>query len=760
MSKLARLLPLASLLLLTACPGEGGPDEPDGGSQTLPDPCTSREEALSLAECELVLGQELQGHISFAGDQDWYSVRVPATANPRTLLRITSGYLAQSTAVNLAVTLLREDGQSALARKVDNHGQGAPRPVEIILPFSEPNARLLLLLADEPATPSRPQFDARSPYFVKVEVLDNPDVNEPNDIQPTPLNLQAQGPVLVATASGYLATTDDVDRFSFDVAGNKVAYLRLFAPELRPPPAYRLSYKLLRPDGTAEAEGQVPNATIAADLANARRVKTAGTWTLVVQGYKPANDPNPVPGDLRQEYTVEVRILDEQDPQDLNGDNDSIDRALVRTIGGAPGSSTTFSGRIGSVPDADWYGVDVPASSQPTVLYFRLTQGAGGGRFPPLPGFVDRQVRVFTQVTQGAALPDWQVACRSDATVCPKGYSEAPSAQLLVEAYCNTTNPPLCLRSSREEEPQRFPNLRNFEGVIPVPPHTGNLRYYFVVQDDGNNWADDRDYNLQVSWQDDADEAARYSGAVEQPGTLALTNDPSGSTFPAPPAGATALNGQLTYGFGRLRAEDRVTGRGVRGPGDYDAIPSDVDSYILNLPTGLTEPLDRTWELQWTVQNLPDGGLPHGLALDLTFCDGDRPDAGATCTPVSRGSRGAPLTLAYRGDPLRAWHSPSGTFSGLQPLYSREVSGGSTVFTVLPYACSCLEPRFVRGGTLRVDISATERTDYERVNYSVRTAYTDYPKSYAADGGPQSCPAPQMDDGGAWLPGCRFTLQP
>ena len=760
MSKLARLLPLASLLLLTACPEEGGPDEPDGGgSEMLPDPCTNKEEALSLAECELVLNQQLQGHISFAGDQDWYSVRVPATANARTLLRITAGYLAQSTAVNLSVTLLREDGQMSLSRKVDNHGQGAPRPVEMILPFSEPNARLLLLLDDDPIIPSRPQFDARSPYFVKVEVLENPDVNEPNDTQPTALNLQAQGPVQVATASGYLATTNDVDRFSFNVPANKVAYLRVFAEELRPPPAYRISYKLLRPDGTAESEGQVPNSSIAVDLATARRIETAGNWTVVVQGYKPANDPNPVQGDLRLQYNVEVRILDEQDPQDLNGDNDEIDRALVRTIGGAPGSSTTFAGRIGSVSDADWYGVDVPASTQPTVLTYRLTQAAGGGRFPPLPGFVDRQVRVFTQVTQGAALPDWQAACRSNATVCPKGYSEAPAAQQLVDAYCNTTNPPLCLQSAREEEPQRFPNLRNFEGAIPVPPHTGNARYYFVVQDDGNNWADDKDYNLRVSWLDDSDEAGRYSDGVEQAGTVALANDSSGSTFPEPPAGATALNGQLTYGFGRLQADDRVTGKGVRGPGDYDAVPSDVDSYILNLPTGLTDPIDKTWEIQWTVQNLADGGIPHGLALDLTFCDADRNDGGA-CVPVKTGSRGAPLTLAYRSDPLRAWHSESGSFSGLQPLYSRQVSGGSTVFTVLPYACGCLEPRFIRGGTVRVDVSAAERADYERVNYSVRTAYTDYPKSYAGDGGTRQCPAPRQDDAGTWLPGCRFTLQP
>jgi hypothetical protein len=764
MSKFARLLPLASLLLLAACPGDGGPDEPDGGTQVRADPCNSREDALSKPECELTPGEQKEDYISFAADaehptsdQDWFSVRIPATANARTLLRITAGYIAQSTPVNLSVGLLREDGQSSLARKVDNHAQGAPKPVEIILPFTEPNARLLLLLADEPTVPSRPQFDARSPYFVKVEVLENPDANEPNNEprQATALNLQAQGAVQVATASGYLATTDDVDHFSFNMAEGKVVYVRLYADQLNPPPAYRLAYTLVRAGGEAEAEGRVANAFVAADLATARRAKISGTWSVVVQGYRPANDPNPVPGDLRQRYNLEVRVMDEQDAQDINGDNDTRARALVRTIGAGPGSSTTFSGRIGSVPDADWYGVDVPSSSQPTVLYFRLAQGAGGGRFPPLPGLVDRQVRVLAPVTKGAGEPDWKVACVSDVTACPKGYAEAPAAQQLVEALCNGS-PPLCLHAAREEEPQRFPNLRNFEGTVVVPPRAVTARYYFVVQDDGNNWADDRDYTLQVSWLDDADDAARYASGVEQPATLTLAHDTTGSTFPAPPASATALNGQLNHGYGRLVPADRVNGKGVRGPGDYDAVPSDVDSFILNLPTGLPEPQDRTWELQWTVQNLADGGLPHGLALDLTFCDGTPRDGGGGCTPVSKGSRGAPLTLSYQSDPLRVWHTPSGSFSGLQPAYSKQVSGGSTVFTVLPYACSCLEPRFIKGGTLRVDVSAAERDSYERVNYSVRTAYTDYPKSYTSDGGVRQCPAPLADAG----PGCKFTLQP
>ncbi|MDY7226531.1 cell-cell cohesion protein MtsF [Hyalangium rubrum] len=766
MLKPAYLLPLA-LLLLTACPSDGDDDTPDAGGELPPDLCNNPAEALSMPECELVLGQEVERFISAPNDQDWYSVRIPANANARTLVRVTAGYRVPSTAVNLAVGVLREN-ETALARQVDQHGQGAPRPVEIILPFSEPNARLLLLLGDEPALISRPNFDARAPYFVKVDVLENPDANEPNDTpeQATALTLAPQNGVEVATQSGFLSTGGDVDRFSFTVPAGKIAYVRLSAPELTPPSAYRLSYVLVRPDGTAEDEGVVANTRLAVDLATARKVRSAGPWTVLVRGYRPPNETGTIPGDLRLQYQLEVRVMDEQDAQDTNNDNNSYERPVVRTIGGAPGATTSFTGRLGSVPDTDWYGVDVPVFDKPSVLYYRLVPGTGGGRFPPLPGLVDRQVNVLTQVSAGT-VEDSRVACATNAQVCPKGYGEVPAARSLVESFCGGTVP-LCLQSAREED-SNFPNLRNFEGAIPVPAHGATARYLFGVQDTGNNWADDRDYVLQVTWLADQDDADRAPTGTEQPTPLTFANDTNGTTFPVPPGNATALNGVLTHGFGRLQADDRTTGRGVRGPRDYDAVPSDVDSYLLSIEGSQPAPQDRAWALQWTVQHLPDGGMPHGLALDLTFCDGDRMDSGV-CTPVSTGSRNSPLTLAYRGEPLRAWHTPSGTLSGLQPLYSRQVVGNSTVFTVQPYACSCLEPRFVRGGTVRVDVSATERESYERVNYSVRTAYTAYPQSYATDGGMRMCPAPQQDggtalpDGGTspttWAPGCRFTVQP
>ncbi|WP_275424977.1 hypothetical protein [Archangium violaceum] len=40
--------------------------------------------------------------------------------------------------------------------------------------------------------------------------------------------------------------------------------------------------------------------------------------------------------------------------------------------------------------------------------------------------------------------------------------------------------------------------MRNFEGMLPVPPHGSSVRYYFLVQDEGTRWADDKDYRLEV----------------------------------------------------------------------------------------------------------------------------------------------------------------------------------------------------------------------------------------------------------------------
>lgn len=757
-----RLLPLV-LLVLTACPSKPD-DTPDAGEQEVADLCNSQEEALSSSACQLTLGQPLEDrYLSFGGDTDWYSVQLPPSLGSRSLLRVTAVYATPITAVNLSVSLLRQDGSALAPRKVDVHGQGVPKPVEFLLPISEADkgAKLLLLLGDEPSNPSRPGFDARNPYSLTVDVLENPDTNEPNDTaaSATPVALTNQGGILVGSASGYLATAGDMDRFAFDVPAGKIAYVHVTAPSLspQPPPAYTLSYKLLRPDGNTEVEGRVRTNVLAADLATARRVKAAGKWQVLVQAWNSGTSSEPPPGDTRLKYTLDVKVLDEGDTHDVSSDNDDMARATVQALSGSPSSAKlSFTGTLGSVPDKDWYAVDVPTNTSHTLLHYRLVPGSSGGRFPPLPGVPDRLVRVFTEV------PGFSAAdCVGKVEVCPKGngYGSDPAVTPLVNGWCNNSTP-LCVRSSREES-ELFANLRNFEGVIPVAPHASAARYYFLVQDDGTDWADDKGYALEVEWLNDADETARKgSGSTETATSKSIASDDSAASFPAPPTGsAYEVSGSISYGLGRLVGNDPTKGQGVRGPGDYDAVPTDVDTFAFQLPPPTEE---RTWELQWEVAHLPDGGTPYGLSLDLSFCDGDRMDGGV-CTPVSTGTAGAPLTLAYRGESLRAWHSPAGSLSNLQPLYSLERGPTSTKVTVQPYACSCFEPRFLRGGTLSVSVGGVDRTDYGQADYTLRTAHTGYPKTYSRlDGGTASCPASDggvTADGGT-VPGCFFTRQP
>ncbi|XXF79365.1 cell-cell cohesion protein MtsF [Myxococcaceae bacterium GXIMD 01537] len=774
MSPPVRLLSLV-LLALAACTSPPGEDTPDGGGEPPPDLCDTREEALSLADCQLTLGTEVTRYISKPGDQDWYSVQLPSTVGPRTLVRVTAGYRASSTAVNLSVGLMGEDG-SPMGSKVDAHGQGAPQPVEMLVPYKgAAGGKLLLLVNDSPTVPTRPGFDARNTYFLKVEVVDNPDTHEPNDKpeQATAVPLTAQGGLSAGSSTGYIATAGDVDFFSFDVPAGKVLYVHLTGPRLEPAPAYRLSYTLRRPDGTADVEGSMRPKVVPADLATARRVTAAGKWVVEVKGYRASTDTEPPPGDLRQEYRLDVKVMDEEDAQDKTTPNDEYEKAFARDLGSVPGAAakTTFIGRLGTVADKDWYVVTVGSSNEPTVLRYGLRSVGTTARFEPIPGLVDRQVRVLTPVVMGTTVAEQEYNCVNLPEACPKGYGENRGGQGLVNAFCANKpspprQPPLCLYSSREEESQGFANLSNFQGAIPVPPNGTTRKYYFLVQDDGSDWAEDRDYELTVSWDTDADEKTRFAGnTTEQTVQAALNEDTTREFFPAPPPGAGyEVSGELTHGYGRLRTEARVTGYGVRGPNDYDAVPSDVDTFEFQLPAGTTA-VDRTWELQWSVNHLPDGGVPHQLALDVTFCDGDRTDGGV-CTPVSVGSRNVPLTLAYRPDPLRAWHSEGSTLSGLQPHYGLSTAGNATTVTVLPYACSCLEPRFVKGGKLWVAVTAAERTGYEPVRYTLRTAFTDYPQRYSTDGGAQvECPRPdggtvEPDGGTSPVRGCFYTRQP
>ncbi len=706
--------------------------EDDVGTPPPPDSCNSPDDAKNNGSCQLQLGVEKLEYIGLLGDVDWFSVTLPQGLTGRSLLHVTAGIEAPATAVNLSINILKGDNTS-IGTAVDKHGQAAPTPLDMIIRESDSGAQLLIMVSDQTGK----NFDYRNPYAIKVEVVDDPDTNEPNDTTPTPIPLTANGAVLSGTQSGYLATANDVDRFTFNVpASNKVLYLSLAGELLQPPPPFRLSYTLYDAAMIPVSEGVMTNQFLAVDLATARTTST-GDYVLEVTGYR--NEPLQVtPGDLRLKYGVQVQLLDELDP---NEPNNTLETAHAQTLG-APGQSATLHGRLGEIPDADWFAFDLPASSSPTVFYYHLTPGSGAGRFPAIPGPVDRQVRIFTQVTQGPSLTAQQSACMTSASVCPRRDDATPYQDGLVNAYC-MMDTPRCMWAARQED-AKYPNLRNFEGAVPVPAHSGTVRYFVLVEDDGNNWADDVEYTLDAQWRADPDEASRTSGGVEQTPATTIAFDSGASGFPAPPSGFE-LSGTLSYGYGFWRNNDPLKGEGIRAHDDYDAMGSDEDNYELDFPGGLSAPLDQTWELQWEIDKPAGGGsAPYDLALDVQFCDGSQ--GTGSCHSVNR-------TLGYTGGNLGSWHSAGVQGAPFQPVYSLEDTATSVKVTALAWGCFCIEPRFVQGGKFFVKVVAVDRENYADVKYHVRTALTSYPKPY--NGG--MCPAPTQNTDGTWAPGCKFT---
>jgi hypothetical protein len=740
------------------CPSDAGGDLPI-------DICNNKNDAETNPKCQLVacsdagmpMGCQDPGgwcFDSFSGDQDYWLAPLPSAPTAGTLLHISGGIGAPETALNFAITVLKEDGTTAVTRGVDHHGTQPPKPVDLIIPFTDPKlsdligvsgAKLLLLVGDEAAVPM-PYFDVRNPYNLTFCMQANPDMNEPND-DPSmatniPLTAGTNGPT--GTTKGYLATTNDVDYFQFDASAamGKIIYLHVTGPAVPPFPTYQMEYTLFDPNGVPIANDVMANQLLQIDLATARKVATPGIWKVKLDGYQSANGMmTPVPGDLNTQYTLTVEILDELDTNDTPP-NDSPQTPKVITMG--INSQQGLVGRLSYVPDPDYYQLDLQPTASAGIIKYKLTVDQTPGRFAALTkqGHTeDRQVRVLQVVSAGTTLAEQQMNCTGDDNICPKGYDGAAdfgAAQQLVSSLCALSPQALCLWAERDQDPNfdmTGVKYRNMEGEVPVAPHPGGVVSFLIVsQDDENDYADDRVYTLQVSYEGDADETLRDGLPFQtQVSTLA-----GGGSITSPPA-AGQLTGELTFGYGRL-TQDAMDwfqmGTGVRGSQDYDAYPEDYDRFEIDFPGGLVG--DQTWELQWDIDY--DGGSPPGdLALEVTFCNAaNYPDGGCPGpTPV----------LVYSGDRIQPWYGQS--LTDRQVLYSQTDNGMTNETTALDVGCFCYESQYVAEGHYFVNVGAANRKTNDRIKYRIRQGYGAYPQSFAIDGGSQACPS---GDGG-----CGFT---
>lgn len=727
-------------LWTAGCKGGSAAATDGGGSVHVnpPDLCNSRQKAASTPACQLALGKPLSTlaptggrYLSVARQQDWYSLQTPPTADGRTLLHVSGGYSAPNTAVNMELDVVNPDGGIFLLTATDAHGQGPPGVIDLVTPFASPSTALFLTVEDSPADPHQPQTDVVHPYDLTANVLQDPDVNEPNNTlaTATEVTLTSQGGLLAGSQRGYVSYPGDVDYFKVTVPAGQpqILFMHLGMTQVDASvtraPNVQLSYQLTDANQVPLSGSHVPNRFAAVSLGTARLVP-AGTYYLVVQQWTDVNVTT-LAGDLAYRYDLQVQVMPDLDPTGR-----SVSQATGVTLS-AVGSPISATGRLAFVGASHYFKVTVPPGAN-HVLHYAMSLSGTPSRFASaLSGSGAHELRAFKLE------PDF-TTCQVDCVPNPDptlSYwaSGIQQACMASSGDGGTATPSLCLRSSRTESPF-FPNLRNLEGVLPVPAMGDTV--LFLAHANSDNWADDVPYTVSFD----------------------LRSDPSPSASPVSlPLGTTrTLTGSVAAGFGRLyqyTAQFPDAGGslpGVRAPGDYDEYV-ESPTFELDIPLPGSKPYDQSWALQWTVPNLPDGGKPYELTVAPKFCDNA---LDSTC------ARGVGLpndaVLADIQNPIGVWWMK--TFYTLDVPYSLVHAVAQDTITARPYQCLCLRPEWVQAGKIFLTISAADKNSYDLGTFSLQTSLQPYPTpgSFTLDGGTVICPLPQHLDSGVWTAGCAF----
>jgi hypothetical protein len=575
-----------------------------------------------------------------------------------------------------------------------------------------------------------------------------------------------------------ISVSGRVDEFSFTppspTTAHQILYLGIAAPPQTPPAANQHAYSLYDSTGALVVTDYALSPFLAVNLATARLVANP-PYTLKVYAFNPPNATSPAPGDLRQTYTLDLRIMPDVDAQEQGAtlNNGYPTAALVQfapsDLGSAP---KTLTGRLSYVSDADWFALTLPPEpSTATRLHYKITPTMTGGRFPSIPPSQpgDRIVEITNPVQASDPISAQQICLANPATAqCPVDVNAATAALMLQASLCNQGDGgALCLFSEREETPG-WDKLSNFEGIIPIVPHAGTVTYYIDYQSQEGTYADDFDYTIQLWWQTEGPEnQAGYHWTFDNPIAFPMTMEAS---YAEVPPSSESKSGVITLGhlYGKDTSPTDVPVDSIYAQNDYDAVPSTIDTYELDFPAGASaasNPYGTAWELQWTLSGFQsDGGAPIALGLQVAFCDGTiSGDAGCNIVsgsgPATPNGNGPGLgTIGYDTTPAFSWYNNNAQYTGdLEPLWDMTSTGTSVTVTARPYGCFCMENAFLPAGKFYIQVVGLDRKVYQDVNYTLSTALAPYPQPFTvADGGQMlNCPLniPMADAG------CQFTNQ-
>ncbi|MGO8971437.1 MAG: hypothetical protein ACLQDQ_17920 [Myxococcaceae bacterium] len=780
---------LALLAGLSGCKGTVGTL---GLFSTLPpNTCTSADAALNNPSCQLTLGEWKQGYIGLPQEQVWYGAKL-GTLDARSIGHVIAGYFPPAdadsgyipppyadgspyqdggvlppncqtdgfnTAVNLTLGILQQDGETSVTTGADIHGTACPVPMDFTFRYTQSDTSLIVVLEDNTGVGT----DTKNQYSLWLDMLEDPDVNEPNDTPQTatPIPLTTTGGVASGQNGGYLATPGDMDYFVVQSPGaNNVLWLELsqdLSSPSPPPYPFRLQYFVYGPDGqTQVATGDSPAgsqySTTAVVVGTAILLNQVGPYYIMVQGYRDQNTVGAVPGSLTYKYLLQVIEVPLQDPTEGTAQPYNNTFASAYPVNGgaaiALNGNATVTGRTSYVADLDWYAVTLAANPALALLHYKLTPNQSAGRFPALPTPPNRSLFVYTE------MPDQPSCLTPDAGLCLDSVTlvgNSTSANIASGACYEV--PPKCVESYREEAlptapPPPLPNLKNFEAVLQVPPHAAPVTYYFFLQPNGDlydndgYWADDRDYTIL------------FEHLAEPDSLEGIPNLPRATTLLAAPGGPlVSVPVYLSFGVGQLNPNTNpVPNDVIVGLDDFDGRGNDVDPYQIALPFTT----EAAWQISWSVPTSDGVNPDYDLGFTLSFCDTD-PDAG-TGTPPCYAMVSSPqsnssdeLGLAYSPTPYDSWWNPNASIIPDQVVYTQTISGGVVTTTVTPYGCFCFEPQFVNATATSyflMNIFPLNRTSWNLVPYTVTTSYSAYPYSFTnTAGGSTTCPDP-----------CDFTI--
>jgi len=333
----ARRILLAGALLLAACGGKDldGPDGGEGGSggQDGRIPCVVGDNRDPASAADLELGTGVTGHTCPRLDVDWFRFVVP---QGQPLVTVEVGYSEGAISrVTLAYEIYREgDLESPVASAADSD-VGDRRSMLRRRHFLGVDGGTFLVRIRDSANDAD---DTKNAWSIRITAEADPDPNEPNETC-------ASATPLTELGGGAISYEADADAFSFDVGASQVVEVRARSEATK----VALKLSLYDADGTFLDTRADPLRGAANDVLLRRGVSTSGKVCVVVQ------DVDGMAADPTVPYTIEARIVDEPDPNDVGTRNDSPATAT------SLGRGAVKNGAIFSPGDLDWFRVDAQA---------------------------------------------------------------------------------------------------------------------------------------------------------------------------------------------------------------------------------------------------------------------------------------------------------------------------------------------------------------------------------------------------------------